>query len=125
MSQEERLLSQTLYRETFFIFSLVGDASAPTIENLVPAAGETIAANTVVEFDVIDNLNALRRVLVLVTHTGKTLVVHDGDSFYGEFSDSVRTPVAGGYHYEIERTGGWLTGVRFRVAAIDTSGNEA
>lgn len=125
MTVEERAMQFSTFRETYFHFNQIGDVEPPTIENMVPAAGETIAANTVIQFDVIDNLDALRRVLVIVTHAGKTLVVHDGDAFYGEFGDSVRTPIANGFHYAVERTGGWQTGIRFRVVAIDTSGNEA
>jgi len=102
-----------------------GDTTAPTIGNFDPVVGTPLERNSPVSFDVTDDV-ALRRVAIFVTHNDQTLVVHDGDSFRGEFSNySTRVAIAGGWRYSVRRNGGWITSAVFEVIAIDTFGNEA
>ncbi len=103
-----------------------GDTIDPTIGNFAPAPGTPLQRNTAVAFDVLDNASALRRVEVSVTLGGDTFVVHDGDTFLGQYVNlSTRAPIVGGFRFSVRRNGGWITPPTFHVHAVDTSGNEA
>lgn len=97
----------------------------PTITNLSPAPGSALGPTDVVHFDVTD-ATGLRRVFVFVRIAGGGLeVAHDGASFAGAYVNSVRTPIANGYHYAVRRYGGWpKASVEFAVHAIDRLGTE-
>ena len=102
------------------------DTTPPTIENFDPVVGTPLRRSDEIAFDVIDNLSALRRVIVLVTLADETFCVHDGFTFKGEFvGRSSRSSIPGGYHYRLRRNSGWTDAPTFEVCAIDTSGNEA
>ena len=102
------------------------DTTSPTISNFNPTVGTPLVRSDSITFDVLDNLSALRRVIVLVTLSGETFCVHDGFSFKGEFTSlSTRSAMSGGYHYSLKRNGGWTSPPTFEVLAVDTSGNEA
>jgi hypothetical protein len=103
-----------------------GDAVPPTIGNFIPAVGTPLVRSDVVQFDVLDNVSALRRVIVIVTLGGETFVVHDGFAFRGQFSNlSTRSAIVGGFRFNVRRNGGWTNPPTFEVHAVDTSGNEA
>ena len=103
-----------------------GDVTPPTIDNFSPAVGTPIGKFAPISFDVKDE-TGLRRVLPLVLHDGRTLLVHDGTDFLDEFSGGIssRAPITGGWRYTILRTGGWTTSPAFKIHAGDTSGNVA
>lgn len=105
------------------------DTTAPQISNITPAPGSAIAPNQILGFDVTDNLNAFRRIVVTALYpTGLHEIVHNGDAFTANYSaGSSRSNLAGGFHYNVIRTGGWIVGSNptFLVYAIDTDGNEA
>lgn len=108
-----------------FTFAGSGDTTDPVIGSFDPAVGTPLERNDPVSFSVTDE-TALRRVAIFVTHNDQTLVVHDGDSFRGEFSNySSRAVILNGWRYSVRRNGGWITAATFEVIAIDTSGNEA
>lgn len=101
------------------------DATAPTIDNFSPLPGTPISRNEPISFDVTD-ASGLERAIIMVTISGITYVVHDGDKFRGEFSNfSSRSVITDGFRYSIRRNGGWLAAPTFEVAAYDTDGNEA
>jgi hypothetical protein len=103
-----------------------GDTTPPVIGNFDPPVGTPLARGDSIAFDVTDNLDEIRRVIVLVTLGGETYCVHDGFEFKGEFSNlSSRTSITDGWHYVVKRNGGWTAPPTFEVHAIDTSGNEA
>ena len=110
-------------------FSLAGsvrDTTKPTISNLNPAEGTTLAAEDSIEFDVTDE-TGLRAVVILASFadSDRYEVVYDGDDFaplYG--GASTAEEISGGYHFTVARTGGWPGAVTFKPIAIDTSGNE-
>jgi len=119
-------LLEGLLDGSFYSLGAGGDTTPPTIENFVPAVGTPLSRSDAVQFDVLDNVSLLRRVIVIVTLAGEPCVVHDGFSFRGQFSNlSTRASIAGGFRFIVKRNGGWTTPPTFEVFAIDTSGNEA
>lgn len=52
------------------------------------------------------------------------VMVYDGTQFTGSFVGSTKTAIANGYHFAINRVGGWPTTISdFRVRAFDSAGN--
>lgn len=102
-----------------------GGGAAPVIDNFSPSVGTPLARSDSVAFDVTDDTGLLRAE-VFVTLGGDTFVVHDGDIFRGAFANlSTRSPIAGGFRYNVKRNGGWIESPTFEVHATDTSGQEA
>lgn len=104
------------------------DTELPIITNVSPTPGTNILPSQVISFDVTDNLNAFRRIVVTALYpSGLHEIVHNGDGFTSNYTGSSRSNLSLGYHYSIIRTGGWTIGSNptFLVYAIDTSGNEA
>jgi len=102
-----------------------GDTVPPTIGNFAPTPGTPLQRNTAVSFDVLD-LSGLLRVEVSVTLGGDRFVVHDGDTFVGQYVNlSTRSPIVDGFRFNVRHNGGWIEPPTFRVHAVDTSGNEA
>ncbi len=102
------------------------DSDAPVIDNFSPPPGTTLAPSAALSFDVTDDV-AFRRIIVTVTQQADGIeeVAHDGNSFRGLFqTTSVRTLIAGGWHYSLRRLGGWTSAPIVKVFAVDTSGNE-
>jgi hypothetical protein len=101
------------------------DATPPTIANMLPAPGTAIARTDPILFDVTDNQN-LKRCLVLVYFTDGTYeVIHDGDNFaQGYAALSSRLAITGGFRYRVRRTAGWLSTPTVKIVAYDASGNE-
>lgn len=94
-----------------------------------PTAGP-IGPNTAVAFDVVDSV-AFRDLLVLAYFPGTNLVevAYDGTGFtpfYNAQSSIANTTIMGnaGFHFVLNRAGGWPAAPTFVVHAIDTSGNE-
>jgi hypothetical protein len=104
------------------------NGTPPTVSNFSPAEGTAVNPNTPIGFDVTDDTGEFRRIVVTVVYrnSGAVDVVHDGDNFVGRYASlSARSGIAGGYHYSVQRQGGWIGAPDFKVYAIDTSGNEA
>lgn len=113
--------------ELVFAVPVVVDSTPPAIGNFSPAPGSVIAGTTTVVFDVTDDGGSFRRVIVtaLFPRTGIEEVVHDGDGFRGLYSVvSSRVIIAGGFRYNVTRSGGWPSSPEFKVFAIDPAGNE-
>lgn len=87
------------------------------ITNLQPPAGEPIASDTVLSFDVIDPVIAELRVFVWVVfrETGQVELANDGDNFQPLYSFSQITTIPGGRRYSIRRVGGWPSTPELRV----------
>jgi len=87
------------------------------ITNLQPPAGEPIASDTVLSFDVIDPVIAELRVFVWVVfrETGQVELANDGDNFQPLYSFSQITTIPGGRRYAIRRVGGWPSTPELRV----------
>jgi hypothetical protein len=101
------------------------DATPPSVSGFAPASGSTIFAATTVEFDVTDNIGEnLAQVVTAIHSDGTAEIVWDG-AFRGRFaSGSVRTAIANGFHFAIQRTGGWpAAGLTIRVYAVDLDAN--
>jgi hypothetical protein len=104
----------------------------PLIENLTPdpSAGP-IGQNTAISFDVVDAAGTFTDILVLVYFPGTNLVEVPWDGaaftpFYNAQSSiaSVTDGPNSGYHFVLNRAGGWPAAPQLVVHAIDTSGNE-
>lgn len=103
------------------------DVENPVTTVVSPTAGETITATTPIVIDVTDDSGRFRRVLVAVFFSGlgKTLLVHDGDSFLGGFAiSSTREMIDGGYRYTVVSDAGWEASPTIRVFTFDQSGKE-
>lgn len=85
--------------------------------NLQPAAGEPIAADTVLQFDAIDPLINDVRIFVWVSFaaTGQVEFAYDADNFQPLYSASTVTPIGGGLRFFIRRSGGWPSTPALRV----------
>lgn len=99
----------------------------PVVSNFTPAEGTPVSANTPIGFDVTDDQDSFRRIMVTAAfaNLGVTEVVFDGENFVGRFASlSTRLSINGGYRFAIQRQGGWIGSPEIKVIAIDTSGNE-
>jgi hypothetical protein len=120
-------ISDGIYREPEPI-AVEPDTTKPVVSNFSPASGSTITKATKVSFDVTDDAGVFRRIIIVFSFAGVSIVeiVHDGQTFRGPYTNgSVRTPIDSGYHYVLGRIGGWPGSPTIEVYAIDTSGNEA
>lgn len=115
--------------ETGALFPPIVDGIAPVITNFSPAIGVEVSASTPVQFDVTDN-GTFRRLMILMSMptdpTETADLVHDGDSFRGEYTAAVNTRVSisGGFRFTVLRAGGWLATPKAEFFVIDTGGNE-
>jgi hypothetical protein len=95
---------------------------APTFSSLVPAAGTTgVATDASISLDITDG--------VAVDPTTITILVADVMVYQAEVAQNdfvvVRTPISGGYHFEITHPDIWPYNTWFEVkaSAKDTGGN--
>jgi hypothetical protein len=102
------------------------DAAPPLVSNVSPPTGTPIARSAPVFFDVTDDSGLFRRIIVTASfEDGAVDVVHDGDGFAARYNQgSTRGLVTNGYHYRVQRSGGWPFAPTIRAYAIDQSGNE-
>lgn len=102
------------------------DAVPPEVSNVSPDPALPISRGTVLSFDVTDNVG-IAAVWIGATfpRIAKREVVHDGDGFGPGYAGSTKTPITGGFHFEIRRVGGWPRGQspRLSIEAVDTAGN--
>lgn len=107
------------------------DSALPTISSITPApASALVADDTPIEFDVLDD-RGLSYFAVYARYLDKRDydVVWDGEDFAPKYDGSTVEAISGGYHFavvrDVENVGGWTTQgrVRFKAAAVDTSGN--
>lgn len=104
------------------------DTTPPAVGNFQPAPGTPVSRGTSIAFDVTEDSGNLQRVFVVAFFptTGATEVIHDGDAFRGFYAaSSARTMIAGGFRYNVLRTGGWPAAPTIQTFAIDRAGNEA
>jgi len=85
--------------------------------NLQPAAGSPIAADTVIQFDVIDPLIDQVTVFVWASFaaTGVVETVYDGSNFQPLYTASQITTIPGGKRFFLRRSGGWPSTPEIRV----------
>lgn len=104
---------------------VVPDTTAPVV-TFTLANGTEIGRNDAVPLDVTDETGlAAVIVMVLYPDTGEYEVAHDGTAFAPRFvSKSTRAAITDGYHFELRRTGGWLSPPTVKVLPLDTSANE-
>ena len=109
---------------TGYISTGIVGGAPPQIANFSPTVGTALGAKQAVGFDITDD-TGLKRGMVLVVLGQDEFVVHDGDTFRGQFSGT-RTPIAGGFRFSVSRGGvGWTAAPTFRFLVTDTSGQEA
>ena len=106
-----------------------GDENPPTVTNVSPASGTTLAtASTPVSFDVTDLDPGVLAVLVTVKFANRkeTQVVYDGSKFVAPYDTdgSSVTPITDGFSFVIQPDGQWLGDIeQMFVYAIDANGN--
>lgn len=102
----------------------IPDETAPTIANLEPADGN-IRAQTVIEFDLLDELELGMVAIVASFADGSAELVHDGEEFRGSYrgSANARTAITDGFHYAIRRDGGWEASPTIEWFVVDAAGN--
>lgn len=116
------------------------DVTAPTITNIAPVPGPLgtvggfssnaeVAKRTAITFDVADVAPGLLGVLIWCKFSNELgeRLVHNGSRFIDPFfRSSIRSPIAGGFHYSVMMDGGWplhLGEISFTVLPIDIDGN--
>jgi hypothetical protein len=132
------LTTSTAEVMAFLTFALepasIVDEVAPEITNFVPDTDTSIRTETVLQFDITDETGlALVALLASMEIDGAEVVevIHDGDTFRGNYqgSSNTRTAISGGYRYTVKRDGGWpiedgeVVGINIEFLALDTSGN--
>jgi PKD repeat protein len=110
----------------------VGDAVAPVITIVSPAAGGNVYADTIVTLDVTDETGlALVAILAVCRDSDGNVVtediVHDGDAFRQHYQSmaNTRTAIADGYRFTIRRDDGWTGSPTFEYLILDAGGNFA
>ena len=107
-----------------------GPSPAPLIENVLPVpTGSRIDPTQVVELDITDESDSFRRIILVIEFTNHKVkeVVFDGLGFGPMYqgSGNAQNPIFNGFHFTLQRDGGWLTGPMVMTPfAIDTSGSE-
>lgn len=102
------------------------DTVAPLLTVISPPEGSQITSTATITFDVTDN-EALRDTMVWVEHAGTWEVIWGGElaGFAPGFAPgSTRSSVSGGYRYQVQRVGGWLSSPIFHALVFDQSGNQ-
>lgn len=101
------------------------DESPPTLSNVSPTSGSTLAADDPIVFDLLDDVGFVARFVWLVFGGGATEVVFDGDTFTARYSGaSTVTAIAGGWRYSLQRSGGWPgSSIEVHVEGVDSGGN--
>ncbi len=97
------------------------DDTAPVISNLSPASGGDVRSTTTIGFDVTDD-TALALVAILASFPdGSCEVVHDGDTFRGNYvgSANTRTAISNGFSFTVKRDGGWTQSPTFEYLVLD------
>lgn len=95
----------------------------PTLANVSPASGSSLYADSIISFDVLDATSLLRVYIKAKYADGAEEVIWFGTAFSGQFGDSTQTAIAGGYHFAVQRVGGWEKAPQIYVDAIDSEGN--
>jgi hypothetical protein len=104
------------------------DSTPPVIQNFSPSPGSPVVTTDPITFEVVDNNNSIRRVIIAISYgpNRSVDVAFDGNAFRPPYStSSVRTTLVNGSRFTLRRDGGWPATPVIEVYAIDTSGNEA
>lgn len=96
---------------------------APSIANIVPAPGTPILPTDPVSFDVLAP-DGLRLAMIVATINGASELVHDGTSFTPVYTGR-RAVTADGFHYVINRIGGWPASPTITPYVVDLAGLQA
>lgn len=100
---------------------------APVVSNFSPVVASAISATTPLQFDVTDDSGLFRDLIVLANFASLEIyeVVHADGAFAPNYAVlSNRSPITGGFHYNVLREGGWPSSPTFVVKAIDLEGSE-
>jgi len=95
----------------------------PQVINFAPTPGTQITAKTPVTFDIVDDHGIASIAINVNFSNGTSEVVWAGTNFTPLYAAlSVRTIIAGGFHYSIRRSGGWRHDLTISVSVLDTDG---
>lgn len=101
----------------------------PVVSNVAPAVGTALAPSDRVTFDVTDDSGVFRRIQLKAEYfSGAVLalreLIWDGATFDPRFLGSTVTAIAGGWHFDLVRSGGWPSAPSVTPYAIDQLGLE-
>ncbi len=102
----------------------------PVVSNVTPTPNTVITSLTPLSFDVTDDLNSFKRIIIVAEFPLSKIkeVVFDGAGFGPMYTNAsnTQTGVLNGFHFTILRDGGWLPGDGpvLTPFALDTSGGE-
>lgn len=102
-----------------------GGAPVPSIANVSPSVGATLAPGDSWSFDVAAPLGLLLVIVSVVLDglAGNEELIWNGTAFVLGYENSTRTAITNGFRYAVKRTAGWPPAeVHFKVQAIDKSG---
>lgn len=100
------------------------DETPPTVVIISPTPGTNIPKTAKLIFKILDD-GPFERLLPSIRFPDSTVeLVHDGEGFTANYSQSIREPVANGYKYTVERNGGWPANPTLIPFAFDKGGNE-
>lgn len=101
----------------------------PIVTSVSPTPG-IIGANTPISFDVTDESNSFKRIILVAHFPAAKIkeIILDGNGFgpmYSNGSNS-QTVITNGFHYTVLRDGGWLPndGPVITPFILDTTGEE-
>ena len=97
----------------------------PTVTNISPASGSSIAPTASSGFRVSDPTGLNLKQVFALRASGKQEVVYDGSAFASVYSTSTLTPIVAGktFDFTIIRTGGWPEDTSLVVKLVDLDGN--
>jgi hypothetical protein len=102
------------------------DSTLPVITNVAPTPGTPISRTAMVMFDVTDETE-LRRVILVAKFAAEWEVIYDGETFSPEYAagSQVTVLVVGqSYRFRVRRAAGWPEAPSITAYAYDTGGNE-
>ena len=99
----------------------------PVVSNVMPTAGTAIGANQALGFDVTDDSEKFRAIILVATYNGLLTreVIFDQSGFSPMFSaGSTVADIPNGYRFSLVRAGGWPAAPTITPTAIDQAGME-
>lgn len=101
------------------------DTTPPVVGNFVPTPGTPLARQDSISFDVTD-ASPIKVLIVGARFADGTYeIIHDGVDFAPRYAGfSSRVAISGGFHFDVRRRLGWLSGPTIIVWPVDDAGNE-
>lgn len=98
----------------------------PVVSSFLPTPGTILRPADAVQFDVTDDSGLLRRVYIAASYPARGVVevLYDGKRFRKPYVGQA-SAIGGGFHFQLQRVGGWPASFTLMVYAIDREGLES